>query len=137
MFGAQVTSFNVPGITYEADGAEGVLSWVARWVRYAPDTAGYGEIEYWATPEETYWSRSGDCEDYAILTLYLLERDVGVSGWLILGLDGEHPDEMGHAWIELDGVAYEPRAGRPLATTKYSEVKRLTLGRALRLAGAH
>jgi predicted transglutaminase-like cysteine proteinase len=43
--------------------------------RYKEDSANYGRRDYWATPLE-FFSRSGDCEDYAIAK-YVTLRELG------------------------------------------------------------
>lgn len=45
-------------------------------VRYVPDNANYGQNDYWATPIE-FFSKGGDCEDYAIAK-YTALRALGV-----------------------------------------------------------
>ncbi len=48
---------------------------VNQW-RYRSDTVNHGQSDYWATPLE-FLSRSGDCEDYAIVK-YVSLRQLGV-----------------------------------------------------------
>lgn len=43
-------------------------------VRYELDQANYGRTDYWASPFETLDRRRGDCEDYAILKLWLFQE---------------------------------------------------------------
>lgn len=47
---------------------------VNRLVSYRKDVDQYGTLDYWATPRETLKQRAGDCEDYAILKMALLEE---------------------------------------------------------------
>jgi len=63
------------------------LQEVQKFCMYLPDDVTWSMPEYWQTPEETLKSRTGDCEDGAIL-LYYLCRQLGVpSGrlWLWAG----------------------------------------------------
>lgn len=50
-----------------------VNSLVNGFVAYKRDIDNYGVIDHWATPGEILKRRAGDCEDYAILKLALLE----------------------------------------------------------------
>lgn len=98
-------------------------------VEYASDSWQYGAIEYWATPEETWQSGLGDCEDYAILTLYLLERDFDIKGALVFGTNffsGE-----GHAWIRVDGQDYEPQVASYAGTISYENIRVLEYNEAM------
>lgn len=47
--------------------------------RYVEDQANYGKSDYWATPAE-FFSRGGDCEDFAIAK-YASLRALGVEAW--------------------------------------------------------
>jgi len=42
-------------------------------ITYQSDRSVYGELDYWAAPAESLARQRGDCEDYAILKLALLE----------------------------------------------------------------
>lgn len=46
-------------------------------IRYVSDARNYGTIDYWATPRE-FFTRGGDCEDYAIAKFMSL-RELGWS----------------------------------------------------------
>ena len=39
---------------------------------YEKDIEQFGQADYWQTPEEFYYNRKGDCEDYVIFLGYLL-----------------------------------------------------------------
>ena len=41
------------------------------------DQQHWGQLDYWATPAETYGSHGGDCEDFAIAKYFLL-KELGV-----------------------------------------------------------
>ena len=41
-------------------------------VTYVPDRRNYGQLDYWASPEQTLRRGRGDCEDYAILKMAAL-----------------------------------------------------------------
>lgn len=99
--------YNVPAIQYQEPTVRGVALWVASWVTYTSDLEQYGEREEWATPEQTYWSRKGDCEDYTLLLMYLLHRDLRLNPRMVIGeLYG-----YGHAWVDIGGEWWEATAG--------------------------
>ncbi|MEX0956671.1 MAG: transglutaminase-like cysteine peptidase [Rhizobiaceae bacterium] len=47
---------------------------VNRLVKYQPDRASYGQMDFWANPSTTLNRGAGDCEDYAILKMALLAK---------------------------------------------------------------
>ncbi|MBO6719224.1 MAG: transglutaminase-like cysteine peptidase [Rhizobiaceae bacterium] len=49
-----------------------VNSGVNNAVRYQPDRAIYGQVDFWASPSTTLDRGTGDCEDYAILKMAVL-----------------------------------------------------------------
>lgn len=68
-------------------------------IKYNSDADIYGVEEYWATPIETLYLRTGDCEDKAVLTCSIL---------LAMGLDGMLINYEGHCApaVRLDGIVY-------------------------------
>lgn len=60
----------------QRDQLKTVNNFVNQW-RYRADQQNYGKSDYWASPAE-FFSRSGDCEDYAI-TKYVSLRQMGFS----------------------------------------------------------
>jgi hypothetical protein len=63
---------------------------------------------YWQSPAQTYQWRSGDCEDFAILMMYMIRHELG--GWpeLAIGLVGGRV----HAWVIYNGYGCEAQGGR-------------------------
>jgi hypothetical protein len=103
-----------------------VVQVVAARIQYVPDAI-HDRDEYWQSPDQTWTWCCGDCEDYVILSLYLLRRQFG--GWPELA-GGEY-DGASHAWVEYDGRWYEPQSGQDvtgdpaytlLLTISYGEV---------------
>ena len=95
-----------------------VMWWVATEIRYVDDSIHYPQAdEYWQSPAQTYVWRTGDCEDYAILALYLVHRDVGIDGGMAAG----HVEGVNHAWVFVDGHFWEPQTGEmdPPYTMEY------------------
>ena len=83
------------------------ISWVSHEINYVSDSIHYPANEYWQSPAQTYIWRSGDCEDYSILALYLIYRDIGIKGKMCIGIcyGGMH------AWVYVDGHFWEPQWG--------------------------
>jgi len=53
------------------------------------------EVDYWNTPEETVNAKAGDCDDYAILSEFIL-KDLGYDAWFIVMVN-RTPDQSSHA----------------------------------------
>lgn len=51
-----------------------VNSYVNSLITYKTDKEFYGVSEYWASPYETFIYQKGDCEDYALLKFYILNK---------------------------------------------------------------
>jgi len=92
-----------------------VLDFVAQHVAYATDIENHSEREYWQTPQETYASDLGDCEDYVILAMYLLRSELGIESRMIRGWNSEE----GHAWIEIEGRWWDVELGGVYLQHKY------------------
>lgn len=52
---------------------EAVNRWVNARITYVEDSELFGKADYWAGPSRTLALGQGDCEDYAILKMHLLE----------------------------------------------------------------
>ena len=98
-----------PAFAIPATGAttpRGICYWVMSRVAYLGDEI-HDRSDYWQSPDQTYeWGR-GDCEDYAILVMYLMHRDLG--GWPEMAAG--YLSDMGHAWVLYEGRQYEPQTG--------------------------
>lgn len=79
----------------------GVNALVNGHVVYRRDIDNYGVLDHWATPRETLRRRAGDCEDYAILKLALLEAlGVPASSMSVVVL-GDERRNLFHAVLSL------------------------------------
>lgn len=95
----------IPNMGFET--TQEVLDWVATNVRYTDDVIHYPQTEYWQSALQTYVWKFGDCEDFTILAMYLLNSHFGMKPRMATGyLNGG-----GHAWLEINGVWYEPQDG--------------------------
>ena len=64
----------------------------------------YEENKPAQTPSVTFNRRLGDCEDYCILAMYLIKRDIGIIPRMGIC-------DLSHTFIEIHGVFYEPQNG--------------------------
>jgi len=96
--------FDVPDLGLET--VEDVCVWTADFLRYVDDDV-HEVSEYWQQPYQTYTWRSGDCEDFAILAMYLIYRDTGLIPGLVVGTG---PSGQ-HGWVVVMGEHWEPQIG--------------------------
>jgi hypothetical protein len=75
-------------------------------IRYEYDEDVWGK-EYFQTPEETVYFKTGDCEDYALLLAYLLDR-IGIKVYLVCINDNSDSD---HIILYYNGKYVEPQTG--------------------------
>lgn len=76
------------------------LRWVAANIFYVADSKKHGQPEHWQDAPETYATKSGDCEDGAILLMKLLEH-AGIPAWrrkLCCGWVKSGGGQAGHAY---------------------------------------
>jgi len=112
LFGIFAVAMGLSGCMLEPDireinmsfsSMEEVYAYVTENVRYKSDLAVHGQEEYWQAPLETLERGTGDCEDFAILVGYFLEkmgysvRVVGVETWY----------GSNHAILKVNGILYE------------------------------
>lgn len=110
--GCKMPLFDFPIPDLGLTSVDEVLRWTANNVYYQHDQVmHYPRTEYWQSPYQTYIWRTGDCEDFAILAMYLLKRDAGVTPRMAISTD--------HAWVEIDGLWYEPQHGTRISTGQY------------------
>ncbi len=106
---------------------EHIGQWLNFSIQYVDDDI-HDTYEYWQSPDQTYTWRAGDCEDFAILMMYMTRAELG--GWpqLVKGmLSGG-----GHAWIEWEGRWYEPLTGENITNDpNYVLVSTISYGVAL------
>lgn len=101
--------FDVPDLGVET--IDDALNWVAENITYVSDDI-HDRAEYWQDPYQTYTWRTGDCEDFCILLMYLMYRDVGLDPSLVTGRVPDSDGELvGHGWVRVDGEDYESISG--------------------------
>ena len=95
-----IVSAQVP----DFDTVDAYFRWVYYNISYAYDETTYGR-DYWQTPQETLVSRTGDCEDYVILFLFLLDNRLNIQGdMVIFRVESE---QSYHATARVDGLYYD------------------------------
>jgi hypothetical protein len=72
-----------------------IRDWVRNHITYQ-----YESIDNWQLPKETIKIRSGDCEDFALLTASLL-RCAGFRSDDVYVLLGYNEESLGHAWVKI------------------------------------
>jgi hypothetical protein len=111
----------------------GICGVVAQRVHYTSDGAAHHVDEYWQSPDQTWTLQSGDCEDYALLVMYLIHVDLG--GWPQLACGGQQRFDgtwAGHAWVEYNGREYEPQNGFDVTDNpRYSTPRLVSYGHAM------
>lgn len=78
-----------------------VMQWVSLHIDYKSD-----EGHYFQSPGETYDLLTGDCEDFAGITMYLLRNELGLDPMMVSGyMTGE---TSGHMWVNVNEEWWEP-----------------------------
>lgn len=111
----QLCEYDIPCMGFKT--VKDVFDWVASNITYHQESG-----NEWQTPEETFYSRRGDCEDFALLVLYFLREELHYSYddlHVMLGYG-----VINHAWVSIEGLWYEPQSGKysPHYTDKYDEI---------------
>lgn len=77
-----------------------IRNWVGNNIEYVNDCDSHGVSEFWQLGKETLESRTGDCEDFAILLCSLLRAD----GWNVEDVYvviGRNEAGDYHAWVKI------------------------------------
>lgn len=125
--------YDIPVLQYDEASVAGIMHWTRDNIGFASDDDLYGYGEYWATPEETYRARAGDCEDYAILALWLLWRDLDIRGDLVTSRSVY--DGTGHTMVDVSGTLWQPQLGIPAVAERYEEIGRAPVAEVLTYTG--
>lgn len=62
-----------------------------------------GRVDSWQTPEETLTKGTGDCEDRALLAMFLLKR-IGINTALMIVVETPNTN---HAVVKIDSTLYD------------------------------
>lgn len=100
---------------------EEVMMYVHNEISYVRDIYSVGKDEYWQSPSETLRWRTGDCEDKAILMMYILKEDLGIDSSLYIIRDPEWPSW--HAVVRIDKIFYDPTKNEIFSIYDYDIVR--------------
>ena len=92
---------------------EEVGQWNHENITWTDDPSGYFQ-----SPEETYGSLTGDCEDYVALMMYFVHKELGGFPIMVCGIVGEGTT-ANHVWMEYDGRWYESEYGTDVTDNPY------------------
>ena len=79
---------------------EAAVEWVHNEIDYEYDLNAYGTFDYWEPPEWTYNSGDGDCEDQALLLMYILYEQMGILSEIAV--------TPTHAFAVIGDTMYDP-----------------------------
>ena len=93
--------------------------WVYENIEYKlnQDLSTWGESDYWQTVEQTLAIRQGDCEDLAILLMYILKSQFIENPELIIV--NVINSRYNHVIIKSNNVLYDPSNNRIIMNTIY------------------
>lgn len=111
----------------EITDAPSAYLWVALNTIYQEDSK-----DEWKTPEQTYMDRGGDCEDVALLMMYLCYQYAHQTPTLI---EIDRIDKI-HMIVEVDGIVYDPKGSirGNIQDLEYRILNSYTYGEAMYLA---
>jgi hypothetical protein len=116
-------SFNDGGMTFAS--LDAICAWTTTNVAYDSDASQWGTAEYWASPEQTFGSRKGDCEDKTILFMYFAhESRLSEDPYLVAVLLN---DSSGHALVRVGDMYYDPTSGTEGAWSSLADPVMYTL----------
>ncbi|MHB8071871.1 MAG: transglutaminase-like domain-containing protein [Candidatus Cryosericum sp.] len=105
----------LPGKDYRGE-IEAVQRWVKNNIRYVRDVS---DVETLQTPEALLQSRSGDCDDQAMMVATLLESIGHPTGFVAVGFSPNEYDHvyaitrLGTAWLSVETTENVPIGWRP------------------------
>ena len=83
------------------------LDYVHNNYEHISDLKLYGIKDYWALPEEFYFNKAGDCEDFSTKFMYLLKEKLNIDSKLIIADLYEYT----HAMVLVNDRYYDPYYG--------------------------
>lgn len=76
------TSLSLEELVGEVQSPEQLALFLKKNFQFEDDTALFGSEDYWQSPQEFWQRKTGDCEDYALLVQYVLQR-LGVEVYVV------------------------------------------------------
>jgi len=100
-----------------------VIGWVSQHIVYKTDWEAWGYPDYWQTPSQTYTKRTGDCEDFALLAMYLMHT-AGIDSHLVLIDVRENGITSLHAYVRdvETGAMIDPQDGSYISADDIEEI---------------
>lgn len=99
------------------ESVEEIVFWIYSNIEYVADTDENGHS--FQTPQETLDLRTGDCEDFAILTIWIIEENLGIDAefvtvWVPTYIGRIKNDGQGtlHALVEAEGMWWDATQNR-------------------------
>jgi hypothetical protein len=83
------------------------LDYVSETIKYQLEKIGF---DYWKTPEETYSSKKGDCEDFSMLLLYIAWTMLDIDDCYLVKVNFDDEDTK-HTIVRINGFYYAPQTG--------------------------
>ena len=96
-----------------------IVNFVFIYIRYQPDFESWGVSEKWQLPETTWKLKTGDCEDFAILTMYLFYKYTGIKGEILI-LKNENSNHAVFGVIVENEYLYADQWGMSYNFIKFS-----------------
>lgn len=99
-----------------------ITTWTDNHIWYNTDMKNHNVKEYWQTAEETFKSRTGDCEDFAVLQ-YMVLKQCGYDPHIFAVFSksrGGHGvcgvfDNSNDKWVHLSNWGYKTTKAKTLA----------------------
>jgi hypothetical protein len=71
---------------------------------YIHDIDAWGVNEYWQTPEETYYFKTGDCEDRILFFQYLLKKQLNIKvNFIVI----KYSNGLYHVITKIENIYYD------------------------------
>ena len=107
-------------------------------IKYRRDLDAWGVKDYWQSPTQTLNILTGDCEDYAILFMFLMKINFNMELYLIIldmGYVKEDGSEAYHAVVEYNGILYSPqRQNWIIEVGQYEQVRKISYEHTMEIA---
>jgi len=100
-------TFNDGGIQFTS--LDELNAWVNRYIAYNTDLSTWGWADYWASPEQIYKARMGDCNSYAILFMYYAYSRHLAANPALAGI--QVSAGTGHAIVRIGDNYWDPTNG--------------------------
>jgi len=89
----------------EVNSVEDILIYISNNITYKNDINVWKVNEYWQLPEETYMLKTGDCEDFCILFMYLCKVKLNVNS-SYYSFENLNIKEN-HAFVKIEDTYYD------------------------------